>query len=225
MIDTTKMHTLFKQRLRELRGNRTLKEVADSLGISRATLGFYEDGSRKPDIEILYKIAKYYNVSADYLLGISDTPSTDQDIKTLSDNFGINLQNAINLNYWKKQNIDDSIRYRYILEDLNWLIDSELLDLISSYLHFKATHFYSLDDKKETFKPIEDLEFYDSELNTSYGNDYDYLSQAMLVKIQQILTAQREENLQKMFKELITTQQSYDALNPHKKAAKKKDDK
>lgn len=31
-------------------------------------MGYYEKGERKPDIEILYKIADFYQVSADYLI-------------------------------------------------------------------------------------------------------------------------------------------------------------
>lgn len=69
----------FSDRLKELRGNRSLQEVADAIGISRVSLGYYETGSRKPDIEMLYKICKYYNVSSDYLIGI-DTDLSDYEM-------------------------------------------------------------------------------------------------------------------------------------------------
>lgn len=195
MIEATKNLSVFKKRLRELRGNRTLKEVADELGISRASLGFYEDGSRKPDIEVLVKIADYYNVSADYLLGISDTPSTDTEIKTLSDNFGINLRNAGNLKYFKKNTSKSDLFIKFWLEDLNWMIDTELLDLITTYLHFSATHFYVCGNKEETLCPIADLDFFDETLNLTFENDYDYLTQSLLVIIQEKLSAKREKNM------------------------------
>lgn len=68
---------IFAERITELRKERGLKrqQVADDLGITRASLEFYEKGKRKPDIEMTARIAKYYNVSADYLLGLSKTPS------------------------------------------------------------------------------------------------------------------------------------------------------
>ena len=55
--------TIFANRLKELRGNRTLQEVADEIGITRVALGYYEKGERKPDIEILHRLAAYYHVS------------------------------------------------------------------------------------------------------------------------------------------------------------------
>lgn len=49
-----------------------MQSVSSDLGISRASLGYYESGERKPDAEILSRIAKYYKVSSDYLLGLND---------------------------------------------------------------------------------------------------------------------------------------------------------
>lgn len=72
IIETEKYLPVFRKRLRELRGKMTQKEVAAELSISRASLGFYEEGSRKPDIAVLLKIADFYNVSCDYLLGLTD---------------------------------------------------------------------------------------------------------------------------------------------------------
>jgi transcriptional regulator with XRE-family HTH domain len=45
------------------------KEVADTLGIAANTLSGYERNVRKPDAPILNKIAAYYGVSVDFLLG------------------------------------------------------------------------------------------------------------------------------------------------------------
>ena len=60
----------FPERLIELRTNANKKrqEVADDLNISRASLEYYEKGKRKPDIELLAKIADYYDVSCDFLI-------------------------------------------------------------------------------------------------------------------------------------------------------------
>ncbi len=77
--------------LRERTGKKR-QEVADALEISRASLEYYEKGKRKPDIEVLVKIADYYKVSTDYLLGLSDVPTTDKDIKFICDFTGLNQQ-------------------------------------------------------------------------------------------------------------------------------------
>lgn len=73
----------FPERLKGLRKrkNRTLKEVADSTGISHAALVYYEKGQRTPDAKMLYKICKYYGVSSDYLLGIENNLSDYERLK------------------------------------------------------------------------------------------------------------------------------------------------
>lgn len=55
--------------LREKQG-KGQQEVCAALNIEQSTLANYENGKRIPKIDILIKIARYYNVSTDYLLGI-----------------------------------------------------------------------------------------------------------------------------------------------------------
>ncbi len=50
----------------------TQVEMAGRLGISRSTIGMYETGAREPDFETLEKIADFFNVDTDYLLGRTD---------------------------------------------------------------------------------------------------------------------------------------------------------
>lgn len=58
---------IFKQ-LR-LSSGLTQVEMAEKLGISRSTIGMYETGAREPDFDTLEKIADFFNVDIDYLLG------------------------------------------------------------------------------------------------------------------------------------------------------------
>lgn len=60
-----------KFRLRELRkqSKLTLQELANALGTSNQAISRYELEEREPDIEMLGKIANYFGVSIDYLLG------------------------------------------------------------------------------------------------------------------------------------------------------------
>lgn len=57
--------------LREKRGF-TQGDLAAKLGISRASLSHYEKNRREPDYATLTKLADYFQVSVDYLLGRSD---------------------------------------------------------------------------------------------------------------------------------------------------------
>ena len=46
------------------------QQVADRIGVTRGTISDYESGRRQPSLEILAEIAKCYQVTTDYLLGI-----------------------------------------------------------------------------------------------------------------------------------------------------------
>jgi len=61
----------FGTRLTTLRKQKKLlqADVASKIGIARATYGAYEQGTRQPDFETLEKIADFFEVSVDYLLG------------------------------------------------------------------------------------------------------------------------------------------------------------
>ena len=62
------------ERLKELRTKRHLlqKDVAAVLGIDRTTYVKYENGLSEPSYDILCKLAEYFEVSTDYLLGRDD---------------------------------------------------------------------------------------------------------------------------------------------------------
>lgn len=50
----------------------TQSELAKAIGVSPSTIGMYEQNRRQPDTESIIKIADYFNVTTDYLLGIED---------------------------------------------------------------------------------------------------------------------------------------------------------
>ena len=66
--------TVFAQRLKELRteNNLTQKQVATKLGIRQQSYTRYENGAGEPSLDTLVAIAKIYNVSVDYLLGLTE---------------------------------------------------------------------------------------------------------------------------------------------------------
>lgn len=54
------------------RSGQTQQNAADGMGLTRASLNSYENGIRKPKIDAIKKMAAYYGVSVDYLLGEED---------------------------------------------------------------------------------------------------------------------------------------------------------
>lgn len=63
-----------KSRIKELRENRRLMQeiLASELNITQQSLSKYERDITTIKIDILKRIAKYFNVTTDYLLGVSD---------------------------------------------------------------------------------------------------------------------------------------------------------
>jgi len=56
-------------KLKELRGEKTQAYIAEKLNIPRETYRSYEAGLRQPDPEMLKKMADFFDVTVDYLLG------------------------------------------------------------------------------------------------------------------------------------------------------------
>lgn len=56
-------------RMRELRGKKSQIQIANELGISQRTYSNYESEQRQPAPDMLIKIANYFGVTVDYLLG------------------------------------------------------------------------------------------------------------------------------------------------------------
>lgn len=62
------------QRIRDLREDRDLtqKQMADMLNLSQSTYSRYESGILDIPSSVLISLAKFHNVSVDYLLGLDD---------------------------------------------------------------------------------------------------------------------------------------------------------
>lgn len=115
----------FGERLKQLRVKRNLTQ--DEFGLifepplAQSTIGTYERGLRQPSLENLVVISRYFNVSTDYLLGITDEITTintykEENPKELRDFLNKNkvLFNGSELNEDEKQRMID------ILTGLFW---------------------------------------------------------------------------------------------------------
>jgi len=79
--------------LKKLRTEKGLsqKELTDQLAINRSTYARYETSSTQPDFDTLEKLADYFNVSIDYLLG-----RTNNSVSYLEKTQEINVSNELN---------------------------------------------------------------------------------------------------------------------------------
>ncbi len=152
---------IFKERITKLRKERGLKrqQVADDLGITRASLEFYEKGKRKPDIEMTARIAKYYNVSADYLLGLSEGKIINDDLQAICKYTG--LSDTVVNNYFHNTKDRQPYNLAYILNSIcsDKENNSAFCFLVSHIVELKnaAEHYNDLEKIKE--KTIDDQLF------------------------------------------------------------------
>ena len=65
---------LFGERLKYLRTEKGIGQnlLAEQLQLSNASVSYWETGKQIPSAEVVFKLAIYFNVSADYLLGITN---------------------------------------------------------------------------------------------------------------------------------------------------------
>ncbi|ENI1326525.1 helix-turn-helix transcriptional regulator [Listeria monocytogenes] len=70
---------MFGNKLKILRSkaNKTQEDIANILGVSRAAYSHIENGRNEPDMETIVKLANYFDVSTDYLLGREEFDNSD----------------------------------------------------------------------------------------------------------------------------------------------------
>ncbi len=68
------MENVFKYRLKELRLEKELNqiELAEKLRVSKGLISLWENGLREPTLNNIIAIAKFFEVSVDYLVGLVD---------------------------------------------------------------------------------------------------------------------------------------------------------
>lgn len=70
----------FSERLKELRTSKglTMEQLGKEIQSTRGTIGNFENGNKKPSLDMLIKLADYFNVSIDYLVGRTNDPKLHQ---------------------------------------------------------------------------------------------------------------------------------------------------
>ena len=132
------------ERLKQLRIKNGLKqqELANMFGLSSGTISFYESEQRKPDIDFIVAVAKYFDVSTDYLLGL--TNATDKE--------NIDISKVTGLNDFSLTILEQSLK-----ESNN--VAAEVIDTVicgGDFLRFVNL----INDKKEK-KPTIDIDWSD----------------------------------------------------------------
>ena len=164
----------FQARLRE-QFNKHFKsqsELANILGMSRQAVGGWINGQSIPDISALEKMARYFGVSADYLLGLSDTATPDASTRAAAAYTGLSEGAVTRLHIGlddfecdgigvseeeKKQNLRtasaliQSQAFTRIIHHLNTVIEEAYLEKILTHLDDLSSEISSLDEDSDFF--------------------------------------------------------------------------
>ncbi|MBQ8229124.1 MAG: helix-turn-helix transcriptional regulator [Clostridia bacterium] len=62
------------ERIKTLRTERNIGQnlLAKEIDVSNASISYWENAKQEPSAQAIYKLAQYFGVSADYILGIED---------------------------------------------------------------------------------------------------------------------------------------------------------
>lgn len=129
------MKKSFGSRLKSLRGTSSQDEIASVFGIKQTTYSGWENDNRKPDLNELCAICGHYGVSADWLLGLSDAPSTNGQEKPQAD---------------FKKAVDDFVFFFESLFQLHW---TETMAKLSDLDPFTSTSPFWDQESENGFKP------------------------------------------------------------------------
>lgn len=114
----------FSNRLKTLMAEQNLKQdsLAKSIGISRQAIAQYLESTTQPKADKIYTLAKYFNVSTDYLLGLTENTSTNISEIGISNKTGFSTSTVKNI-------LNLPIEYKTILDKIiNELLKSDLLE-------------------------------------------------------------------------------------------------
>lgn len=144
-------------RLNELRENISLplSHIAKSLGISEYRTASYFRGESKPDWEIIVKFARFFNVSTDYLLGITNVVEPSSSLECaceylkLSEEAVENLRYAISDNYTSSYLLFSYPKLSKVLFDLD-----ESLSVVSNPTDYKGYSTLHLEAQNKGFELI-----------------------------------------------------------------------
>jgi len=113
-------------RLKRLRLEKKLtqEELGKKINVTKVSISGYENGNRTPDTETLQKLADFFNVTTDYLLGRTDDPnppeSDNEELGTLArinqliKEYGIEQMGFFDIEKWKhlsEEEIEEIIKH------------------------------------------------------------------------------------------------------------------
>lgn len=155
----------FATRLRKLieENNISKNQLSEEIGVSRQAISQYCDGSTIPNADKLLKIAEFFNVSLDYLVGRTENFTTDNELRFVCDYTGLNeeaIQKLQKLKGFCSVVLKGSYSYFYGCGDfINFLLQH-----LKEEKFFQDIHNYNnlIEEASEEFEAVLNYEDYDT---------------------------------------------------------------
>lgn len=165
----------FGDRLKLLRteNNLSQEELARELGVAKGSLCNYENGKRTPDITFLETVSKYFAVSPDYLLGVSDNKTNNVTVDAICKYTGLSVNAANNLHQISESGKDINLLFE--LNDISNLVEClcEIKEIATDKGYYeKVVCPICLDEKFKDDMELDDIKIcaLDCGLLTHYGD-------------------------------------------------------
>ena len=130
------------------------KELAAALNVTDNTVSYYCKGERLPNTKQIKIISEYLECSADYLLGLTNTPTTDRDVSFVCDYTGLSeravqVLNAYHLIYTENPNPEYE-------KALNLFVEQASLNNLISYIMTYRSALSNADDIERQYQLLLD---------------------------------------------------------------------
>ena len=167
-----------QERLKDLRKEKkvTIDEVAKGTGLSKSAIGYYEDTAIEKEIShsAIIALAKYYHVSTDYLLGMTENRSpvsTDISDLHLDDKTAARLKSgSFNNRLWNEMTKHPA--FPLLLADIEIYVDGIASMQIQT---LNSTVDYTRKQIKEKFQ-LSDDDYYMHTMETAHIDEFKYFS-------------------------------------------------
>lgn len=186
MDSQEKYNGLFPSRLREQISMKktTITALANNLKISRQSVSQYTDGTGQPNVDKLVKIAMYFGVSSDYLIGLSDVPSVDINTRDICEKTGLSETSINRLMSTSERN---KTVWAEVIDQL--LLQPRILDALHAYLFLDIDGFSTVgDDGKLSGDPVNHIALVDGKQRRWTDVRPEMMDGALQIEIQQELS-------------------------------------
>jgi len=198
MATGTDITKTFADRLSDLidekrQEGKTFKDIAAESGVPTGSLSKYQNDAGEPGINSLIKLAEYFGVSTDYMLGITDIADGNADDMAIAKRLGLSSNSIEELCRFKHES-GESIFLNHLSDGSFWdiLIGCEVA--LINYLHARSDEFLSFRGSPEAsllyeidhvnYRPVRNKGELGFTLNLSAEHYYDFCIQQASTKLE-----------------------------------------